>query len=407
TARGGDMTLSGFSAIATLRDVPAGRVEPPNADYADRFNRYGGAGYWRNINMTADFPSAATAIERLYEEVTGTAVDGTIAADPFALEAMLGVVGEVRVPRIGETVDAGSVVPFVTNEAYSRFRSPAVRKRLLGDVAGTVFERFLASPGGPLGFRALADAAAAGHLLMHSTDPREQRGLETAGVSGALGPATGDYLAVVGNNAAGNKADFYADRAIRYEVRLGAEGTGVGHATVEITNDAPKQGEPRYVIGPYSGEFDAGENVTLLDLYCGRECGVEEFRIDGGRATVGSEEELGHRVYPVRISIPSGATRVLDYGYQVPTAWAGDDVAGTYTLTFRGQTTIRPAALVVDVRAPEGMEIVAASPGMEWSGGRAVWRGSAPDLETFEVRFERPPLERIWHFLSRPVFRLG
>jgi hypothetical protein len=217
---------------------------------------------------------------------------------------------------------------------------------------------------------------------------------------------------VVANNAAGNKVDFYAERTVDYDVRLGAEGTGIGVATVDLTNHAPSRGQPAYVIGPYSPAFRPGENVSLLDVYCAAGAGLNEFRLDGRRSTVGSQEELGHPVFQTRsLEVPSGGSRTLQYELLLSGVWEGGDLGGVYRLTFRGQSTIRPTSLSVEVQAPEGMHVVSASPGMEMDGGRAVWAGPAPDLLRLEVRFERPLLAGAWRaiirFLRQPLFHIG
>jgi len=411
TAKGGRLSFGPFRPVQELENVGAERIEPPNPDYAERYDRFGGAGFWLNINATPDFPSAALAIERLYETVENSRLDGTVIADPFALRALLAVSGPVRAS--GTTMTAESAVGFLTNQAYSELTDPASRKRLLGDVAREVFRRFLtegaaSDPAGAA--RAVIETAAEGHLLMHSGDPDEQRAFEVAGIAGALENPTGDYLAVSGINAAANKTDYYAERSIRYRVHLGAEGSAAAATSVEMTNEAPSEGQPAYVIGPFDETFEPGENVTYLSTFCAESCHLESFRRTGAPAEVGSEEELGHPVFPVLVRLSSGGTETLEYEWTVPDAWEGDDGAGRYSLTFQGQTTIRPTSLEVDIRAPEGMSIVGASPGIRVVGGRAVWEGVAAPTMRFEVAFERPALERAWRavvrFLSSPLITL-
>jgi hypothetical protein len=414
TANQGRLRLGNFRPIETLPNVPSGRIESPTPSFAERYDAFGGAGFWRNINMTADFPSAAVAMERLYEETEGVRLDGAIAADPFLLAALLEVTGEVQVPGISAVLDSGSVVEYVTNEAYNAFTDSRTRKRVLGDVAEGVFDRFLRGglSGGPeAAGRSLIDAAAGGHLMLHSTRPAEEKDFHEAGVDGALGGESGDYLAVAVNNAAGNKIDFYAERNIGYQVRLGAEGSGVGLATVELANTAPSSGQPAYVIGPYSKDYRAGESVSLLDVYCATSCSLASARLDGRTSGTGSGRELGHPVFPLQLDIPSGASTSVEYQWRLSRAWEGDDGSGVYRLTFRGQTTIRPTHLSLEVQAPDGMVVVSASPGMDVDGGRAAWTGPAGDLMTFEIEFQRPLIERMWRsvvrFFNRPVFHLG
>jgi hypothetical protein len=248
-------------------------------------------------------------------------------------------------------------------------------------------------------------------VLLHSTDPDVQAAFDAAGVSGRLGNPTGDFLAVVANNAAGNKADFYLERRVDYRVTLGAGGTASAAATVSLANDAPESGQPPYVIGPFDERFVAGQNVTYVSTYCAAGCLLEDFRRDRSPDAVGSEAELGHPVFPVFVDLPSGGSQSLEYRWSVPWAWAGDRGAGTYRLTIRGQPTIRPTALSLDVRAPEGMNIAHTTPPMQVSGGRAVWEGVLADGMIFEVRFQRSALGRVWadlvDFLGRPVFGLG
>jgi hypothetical protein len=409
TARNGHVRIADFRPITVLRDVHTGRIEAPNESYASRYEPFGGAGFWRNINMTPDFPSAAEAIENLYHRTTGVRLDGTVLADPFALSALLRVTGSTNIPGIGVTVDADNVVPYVTNEAFADIADSDQRKEVLGEVAEGVFNRFLSGTAEPAAAaRALVDAASQGHLLLHARNPVLQSGFDTAGLSGRLPSVGGDFLAVVANNAAGNKMDFYAERSVSYDVRLAEGGSAGSVATVELANPGPAARRPVEVIGPYDRTFDAGENVTYLSTYCARSCRFREFRRDGAREPVGSDWELGHPVFWTGVRLPAGAAQRLEYAWEIARAWRGDDGRGRYRLTFHGQTTIRPTRLAIEVTAPEGTRIMETSPAMRVDGNRALWEGYADDRMVFEVVFERPLLARMWRglvrFLNTPIF---
>lgn len=488
----GEVRLGEFTTIQRLPSVDPSDIEPPNPSYAVRYDRFGGAGFWHNINMTPDFPSAAEAIERLYRETTGVRLDGTIVADPFALAALLGVTGPVNVPGTDDTVTAANVVDYVTNEAYGDVPE-SVRKRILGDVAREAWSRFFQGPaeGGPRplppgvgppagregrdrqlpsvgagrdrqvpsvgtggrtpppgtreppsrsgvgtpspderpelpggerrgegrgadlyvrAFTSFQQTVAEGHVLFHAADPDIQGAFEEVGIAGSMAGGRFDYLAVIGNNAAANKVDYFADRSVDYRVSLGAEGTAVAHTTIALHNTAPTKG-PRYVLGPHDPRFERSENVTFLSTYCARTCVLEDFRRGGRPAPVDSQIELGYPVYATRLEVPSGETERVSYEWRVDRAWDGNSAEGTYRLTFIGQPTVRPTDLTIDVRVPDGMHVTSTSPGMEIAGGRATWSGAAIDRMVFEVRFERPPLAKAWRsvldFLGRPVIRLG
>ncbi|HJV04462.1 MAG TPA: DUF4012 domain-containing protein, partial [Actinomycetota bacterium] len=411
TARRGEIELGPFRPIQSLAPSRVRGVEPPNPDYARIYDPWGGAGLMHNINMTPDFPSAAVAMERLYAEVEGRSVDGVIVADPRGLAALMEVTGRARVPGLGISLSARSLVPFLANEAYGRFRDPVTRKRVLGDVAGQVLKRFLsgAARARPAAAgRALADAASGGHLLLHSVDPEVQAAFLQAGVAGRLGGVGGaDYLNVVVNNISVNKVDYFVERRVRYRVTLEEGGIAEGIADVRFDNHAPRRGQQSYVIGPRPGVSGPGESVMIATAYCAPSCRVTGFSRNGRSEPVSLEEELGHPLARVIAEVPSGGSETLSYRWQVDRAWHGTTGYGTYRLVFQGQPTIRPTELEISVRAPEGMLITRTEPEMDVDGAVATWRGKPGDRAEFEVEFARPILGRLWHavwdFLNHPV----
>jgi hypothetical protein len=394
TVREGDLRMGGFTSTSTLRDVDG--IPPPNEDYGRLYSQYGGAGFWKNINMTPDFPSAAAAIERLYEEGENVALDGAILADPQALSFLMEVTGPIRDPRTGRLLEAPDVVPFLTNEAYRVYREPAERKRVLGALAGKILGRYLSGDWEDphAAVDALIRAVGGGHILLHSSDPDVQSALERAGVAGQLPAPAGDFLAVSVNNAGGNKMDFYARRSVRYEIRLLPGGEGAASFAVRYSNEGPSDGQPAYVIGPFRGVSEAGENVMIASTYCGS-CRLHAARRDGKATKVALGEELGHTVVTNNVRLASGSSARLTYDWTVPTAWSPQGAGGTYRLTFQGQPTIRPTRLEVVLVAPPGMRITEATPGMVVEDGRATWRGAPGDLLTLEAQFATPLALRV------------
>jgi hypothetical protein len=451
TVKNGELSLGDFHSIQELDTVPVDRVAPPNPDYAARYDPFSSRGYWSNINMTPDFPSAAVAIERLYREVEGVEVDGVILADPHMFAALLEAMGSVEIPATGYVLKAGNAVDYLTNEAYSALH-PRDRKAILGDAAEQVLGRFIGgavggrvsgdpsgrgdrsrddegtdrteerapgqnpSPKGRGGGaavvgRALVKGASSGHLLLHSTDPAVQSAFGAAGVSGALGDPSGDFLALSLNNASATKIDYYLEQAIRYDVDLGPEGTGVADAQVRLTNGAPLGGQPSYVIGPHPRTtLVRGQSSLYVSIYSASTGLLESFRRDGHIETVGSQTELGYPVYPTTAEILAGQSQTLQYEWAIDDAWEEDGGQGSYRLVYQGQTSIQPADLSVSIRVPEGMHVTSVTPGMQIEGDRVSWEGTVEDGMAFEVDFQRPALARAWQhildFLNQPAIRL-
>jgi hypothetical protein len=390
----GAIDLGPFRDSTILPDPDLATIEPPGPDYERIYGDYVRQGSWSNVNMTPDAPSAATMFERMYQAATGDRLDGTILADPHAFSLLMAVSGPAEVPKTGVTVDAESVVDFVTNEAYSLFDVASERKRVLGAVAAAVLGRFLGpgTTGDPIASgQALVEAAGRGHLVLHAADPEVQAGLEAAGVAGTL-RRPGDLFAIVANNAGGNKIDFYARRTVSYSVELFPDGSSAGVARVRFENTAPATGQPRYVIGPYElleEDPAAGENLMLVSAYCGPGCTLERYLNDGRAEGVEVHEELGYPFALSAVRIPSGDTADLEYGWRDEAAWDGDEYGGTYRLSVHGQPTIRPTELEIAIRIPDGMRIVRTSPGLLVEGDRVLWSGTAEDVASFEVEFSR------------------
>ncbi|HEV8564953.1 MAG TPA: DUF4012 domain-containing protein [Actinomycetota bacterium] len=401
TIENGSISFSPFRPTQSLQDFPPGAIPAPNPDYGANYDQYGGAGDWQSLNMTPDFPSAARAIQASYERATGERVDGVILADPFALRDLLEVTGGTEVPLLGVRIEAGNVVPFVTNEAYDLFRTSAERKEVLGAVASGVFERFLADEGrGISRVRAIVTAASGGHLLIYSDDRATQTAVETAGISGALAAPPGDALAVVVNSASGSKIDYYATRSIDYQVELEPGGAANGTAAVTIHNAAPTSGLPAYVIGPFPGVGEAGDNISLVSVFCAPGCQGYAPEENGNPVPVRVGKELGFSWYQDFPTIPSEESTEFSLRTALTNVWQGDATGGTYRLTFLGQPTILPTSLRVELTVPTGMHVTSTSVPMEISGDTAVWEGQPGRTLQIEASFEAPLTTQVWRSLT-------
>jgi hypothetical protein len=399
----GSLGFSPFRPIQSLPPLSVEDVPGPTEEYARNYDEFRGDGrFWLAINLTPDFPTAAEAIIQAYAAAEGVRLDGVILSDPFALAALMRVTGPTTVPGLGTTLTADTVVAFTANQAYALLTDPEARKRLLGDVAKSVVDRFL--EGGELGtgdVRSLARVAAEGHLLAYSADPAVQSALEETGAGGALSSeADSDLLSVIENSSGGSKVDFYEDRAVTYEIWLQSDGSARATTTVALTNHAPTSGEPRYVIGPYKDFSEAGESAQILNVYGGPGARLIRADRDGIRISVGAGSELGHPFFQDYFRTASGATSELRLSWYLPTAWGGGSLGGRYRLTLLDQPTIRPDLTTVIVHVPDGMGDMETTEAMRTQDGIATWRGTLDGRLELEVRFGPPPFQRLWRILT-------
>jgi len=232
-----------------------------------------------------------------------------------------------------------------------------------------------------------------------------QDGLERAGAAGSFSaPAQSDVAGVTVNNASGSKIDYYAVRHVGYDVRLGADHDAVADLTAQIENGAPTSGQPKYVLGPFVQDADAGDQIPLITEWCHDPCELVGARRDGHDVTVAPGTENGVGWYRDYRTIPAGQTGSFAITTRTTGLWAGNSSGGTYRLTFYGQPTIRPTTLDLSITAPDGMEIAWTSTPMTVDGSTATWSGDPGAEMTLEVNFRPAPLERIARDLTRPFF---
>jgi hypothetical protein len=313
--------------------------------------------------MTRDFPLAANATWLAYRAAFGQSLDGVIVADPFALQALMRETGPIRVASTRVRLTKHNIVPFVTNQAYAIFNTNKQRKAVLGRVAVAVLDGFLRAKGSALPrMRALLHAFADGHVEAWSVDPAMEQGLALTSVGGAFRPA------------------------------------------VDLLNDSPTSGYPPYVIGPYKTySTQPGENVAVVDLYCGKGCVLQGATQGGRTVQLGRYEQQGYPFFEDYVRTPSGATATIAADLLLTQAWTGSDTGGTYRLSFIGQTTIRPVDVRVVITPPNGMRFTSLGSGLSRQGDQLVYEGHPAGNLDLVATFAPSLPVRIWRDVVRTI----
>ncbi|MEX0789298.1 MAG: DUF4012 domain-containing protein, partial [Actinomycetota bacterium] len=202
-AENGKLTLEQFASNTDLVDLR--QPVPATEEFADNYDRFYSRTFWRNANMTPDFPTAALVLTQMWEQSTGDAIDGVIAIDAVGLNTLLGIVGPVEVEDIGE-ITSENFLPLALNEAYQRFPDKDDRTSFLIPVGQQVWSRLLAGNfSNPAALMVpMGDLVATKRIQIWSPDEIDR--LKRLGLAGDLHPEEGaDFLMVVGQNAGGNK----------------------------------------------------------------------------------------------------------------------------------------------------------------------------------------------------------
>ena len=413
----GLITLTPFRDI---REIPLLRPQDapwPSPELQDIYSSFNAAGSARNATATLDGPTASLFLENLWNETMPDPIDGVILVDVQALAYLVEATGPVEVEGVPNDLTKRNVVRFVASDAYGLIQDQDARKDFVGVVGQAVFERFLRNAGGDRGLRALIRAAADGHILVNAVDPLVDAAFRSAGVAGALGPVGGgDYLGVAVNNTAANKIDYYMHRHVEYDVTLGEDGVATAAATVRFDNEAPADAEASYVFGPYEGnalqglDLQPGEAYQRTSLYCSGACSLVAATRDGEPYAVQAYREGRYPLFVGQQRIAPQSAEEVRYDLEQRDVWTGNGGLGTYRLTVRSQPTLNPTTATITIRPPEGTSIAYASTPLEVADGVATWSGELTDVTTFEVRFQRGVVGRVWSgiddFLSKPVIRL-
>ena len=366
--------------------------EPPaaSADFIERYERFDSRRTWQNVNMTPDFPTAARMMAQMWTGSTGQQIDGVIGVDANGLNELLRIVGPMEVPEYGQ-VSAENFLPLALNEAYVRFPEKTARVDFLLSVGRGVWTRILSGEFSDL--RSIADpindAVNGRHLQVWI--PGEERSTRALGIAGELRrPPSGDYLLVIGQNAAANKVDYYARRAVTYKVNVDSSGKRTGKVDVSLRNETPKNGLPSYIVGPYLPTDPAGLNRTYLSVYTTEDTGVLGAKVNDRPVGVESHAEMG-------LSVVSSFVEVLPQQEVNLKASldGGTKESGFYRLRVQRQPSLQPDDFRLEVTLPKGITVKNMTPGMRQQGRTVIWAGPLDSDKDFYIRFGKAPLQSL------------
>jgi hypothetical protein len=289
--------------------------------FADPFTDF------RNSNLSPHFPYAAQIWKTMWAVQTGTEVDGVIAIDPVALSYILGAVGPVTMPD-GEVISKENVVELTESTAYVRYPTDQMaRKQYLQDIANAVVTKIT---GKVKSSRQLLDALGRSvserRIAIWSAVPDEQKILEETALAHVIPDNAAPFAAVVFNNLAGNKLDYYLKSQIEYAADKCSGETRASTVTVKLTNAVPDKPLPEYVVGvgglapEVPIEVPKGTNITSVRLFATKGAQLSAAILNGERVPAIVSTERGHPVFEVQVIIPPGQSADISYQLSEPTA---------------------------------------------------------------------------------------
>jgi hypothetical protein len=308
---------------------------------------------WKNINMSPDIATTGRAIADLYPQSGGGQLDGVFIMDVYTLARFLEFTGPIPLPDGApagaasgtgpSTLTADTAAKFLLNDQYDLTKVDA-RADVLETFSRSVIDTLLAGtlPAPTRLLDTLGPMVDQGRFTGWMSRADDQAVLEQIGMSGTLPtPGAGDGVAVVFNNAVGNKIDYFLGASASYSVTADARtGTTSARLEVTMTNGAPVDGEPGYVIGNPIG-LPVGTNRTRISVFT--RLPVKQVLVDGQPAESEPGAEADYFVTSVFVLMPAGATAELSFELDGPM-----DVADGYELVTRTPPTVAPTPFDID-----------------------------------------------------------
>jgi hypothetical protein len=325
TADHGRLAMSRFGRAQELDRAAekAGARVRGHEDFLAQYGRFGfdtdgsgkvGDAAFRNLAMTPNFPWVGEIAADLYAQTTGRTVDGTLALDPYVLARLVDYAGPLQLTSLDELLTGDTTAPFLLRDQYVLGATDNTRRTdALAEAARITFDSLLHGtlPDPPTLARDLAPLVGERRLLMWTANPEEQALLERVHMAGRIPPLDGaDGWSVTVSNAAGNKIDSFLERRASYEHATDpASGETTATLRVELTNAAPAEGYPPYVIGNQIGA-PPGTSRLYVSFYSA--LGLESATLDGDATELTTGLEEGWNVYSGFVDIPPGGTVAVE-----------------------------------------------------------------------------------------------
>ncbi len=384
----GQFTLSeptSYSALNTdEQDIDALAPVPVSRAFDERYGHLNPNGFLANTNVDADLATVAPVILDLFQRTTGRDLDGVILIDPYGLRDILEPIGPVTVPEGVEMGTLPNPVPpealpaTVMNDAYNVLGgSTEARRTYLRELSTAAFELFFEGGWDAIPVtEQVVGTAMQGHLQLFSEDADEQALIESLGIAGRLRPTDAhDWVAVVGNNAAGNKGDWFADHAIAGTISLSepsddGSATRLGSLTVTVDNALPTAGQDDYVNSsstPGRAFVDGptgprGLNRTWFTVWTDDETIVTGASSDPARSSWELDDRRGADWV---VEVPSMGTSGFEANLAGPVTITPTANGFLYDLHVHRQPKTSADRVDLVVEAPPGWRIV----GVELAGG--------------------------------------
>ncbi|WP_311379693.1 DUF4012 domain-containing protein [Arthrobacter sp. ISL-48] len=324
----GKLTLGSQSSATELGVMsPPVPVDPVQQQiYSGRLGKY-----MQDVNLTPDYPTAASTAQAMWERKTGQHVDGVISIDPVALSYILDATGPLNISspeliglaknKLPTELTGKNVVQTLLSDVYAKIEQPKLQDAYFAGVAQEIFAVLSNGKGGAKGLiEGITRGAGEGRVLVWSGMTDEQSVLGKYPLSGSItGPSVSPaQFGVYFNDGTGAKMDYYAKRTVQLVKECSQDGYEQTTVRVTSTNTAPADAArilPAYVTGGGIYGVPTGSVRTNIVAYGPVQANVETAKLDGQRTDFAPYQHSNRPVGVLAVQLAPGETKTVEFTF--------------------------------------------------------------------------------------------
>ena len=328
-----------------------------NLDAPESFTKFFGmdSAALSDSNMQYDFASFAPKMQSDFYNATGQRVDGVIALDFTAVEAIMNVTGPITVS--GEVITSRNVADRLHFDSGTAGAGKTSLTSLVSTLTSDLVRliRDSSVPQKLALYTTLQTLENEGHVLIYPNQGFWFRSAVNGYVGASTPPAT-DSISVVDTTLGTGKADFGVTRTIDDHVQLFSDGSAVSTLTLTYTNGNWWDYDVfSTTLVPAGAQLVSAQNDTHAFL--------------GPVVTNGD----GVTALSSRILVSANTTGSVTYTYTQPNVVSGSGIGNHYDLYIHKQAGINSYILNASVQLPPGATMIHA----ENVGSNQVFDGDA------------------------------
>lgn len=325
---GGRIELAEQTSGAALgKFVPPVQVDPSQSQiYTSRLGSY-----ISDVNLTPDFPTAASTAKVMWEQRHKSVIDGVIAIDPIVLSHLLEATGPIHVPlnasagagedKLPHTLSTSNVVQTLLSDSYRAIDDLILQDAYFAAVARETFGALSAgkAPAEKL-VQALVKSSDEGRILIWSDRKEEQKILSATSLSGSIsGPGVASAaFGVYFNDGTGAKMDYYVERTVQLVEECTNDEYSETKVRVTLKNTAPEDAAtalPASVTGGGQHGVPAGTVQTNTVIYGPFQSHLETAHQDGIKIPFGAQIHSSRPVGTVTSRLAPGQSTTFEVSF--------------------------------------------------------------------------------------------